>query len=320
MLSKIVPINVSRDHGDGECYLECIDCSSFKRAEHLTDAPTADPVFENLSIDAIFRYKWFIQDDDISKPAMLQSLRLCTMLLYASLPFWHTIFFGEVVVLRDRAEGVSKQILFINERTELTEEEEALTLARLEELAGRIVLELEDGGEDCSSCDLAEEDEDDPDAKPSVVILLNRKLYGDLERVVKHRTDIVKDSWVQVEGAGTLGHEMAHAVMVLTHGDILEAYFEGSQVSEEGFERERRTFGGILKAIYRTDKGPARYVVDGTPSALDKMIVMQEWPNAQTLALYRHKKWEMGNMGSLFDVSTTWNIPVSYVVNLLQAS
>jgi len=312
MLTNIIPL-LQSNHQTG---CECQGCSGFDRAEHLSDVPEKDVPFSNILIHPIFGVAEFCNDSDIFRPILMQSLRLCTLLLDVSLPFYHTIFFGDVVVLREGNGELNKQLLFINEHTELTSAEKQATRAKLQELRGRIIFEL-DSEPHCSGCRV---EKNEKTGETRAIISINRNHYEQVKHIFWKGTDAVHEAYVQVYTAGAIMHEVAHAFMDLTHGQGVEAYFEGSRVAEEGYEWEVRTFGGVLSEIFKQETAGPRYRVEGYPSRLKGMVVLSEWPNKTIVKEYQSEAWVIGAMGELPDTHIKWNTDMSHFFNLLQSS
>lgn len=298
-----------------------IDRAGYYRIESIAKAQKADL---NNDIHPIFSAKNFYRDDKyIYRPALTRGLQLLTRLMEASLPFWHTVFFGEVVVLRPASESEGKCIRFINEVETLTADQKVRTRQSLEQLAERIMFDLDEDPKGCSSCEIRTHNDEDEER---AFISLGITFYEKVENAHWDGTDIVKYSWLQTQIASTYGHELAHVAVLLARaeGDTrLSSFFGDSQVTEEGYEWENRIFGGILREVALPGGGngaDACYHSDGHPSAMTGMIALEDWPNFPRVASYKSKDWAIDVQGELPQVYIRWNTPITYFVNLLRTS
>lgn len=62
------------------------------------------------------------------------------------------------------------------------------------------------------------------------------------------------------------------------------------------------------------------YKVDGVPSAMAKMIVLDHWPNAVTVQGYQRYGFHIGIRGEVPPVHVRWNTSIMFFINLLQTS
>ncbi|KAK5121839.1 hypothetical protein LTR85_004714 [Meristemomyces frigidus] len=306
---RVVTVPI-QSHSPG-CEKVC--CAGYIRVEAVLNPLRNDPAFMNTEINPIFSADNFFHDPEIFRPALMQALRLTTKLIDATLPFFHTILWGKTVVLQEETADLRKRIQFVDEGTELTEHSRRLTQADLKRFAGRIVFKFDDES-GCSGCEL----EIDPKTgKDRAVISLNRAVYDETLNAYWNGTDAAHDAWIQTRVAVTLGHELVHAIMSLTHGNNIEAYFGDSQVAEEGFEWEKRTFGGTF---YLEDKKSCYYQIHTTPSELKGTLVLEDWPCLKEVETYEREGWAIGVRGDVPKVNIRWNVSISHFLNLLQES
>lgn len=290
-------------------------CDGDNRIEAIFNVPGNDPAFMSTKVHPIFRAENFPHESNISRPCLMQALRLATRFIDSTLPFFYTLMWGETVVLREESQDAPGQIHFVDVKEELTDLQRSRTQADLERSADWIIFRL-DEREGCSGVGI----EFDLEAKKSwVVINIEKMQYEDLLHAYEHGTDAVHNAWIQTELARTICHEVVHAIMVLAHGGKVEAYFGDSQVAEEGFEWEKRLFGGIFKLQNRFPR-PSPYRVDNVPSAMERMIVLTEWPNMTTVSDYKENDWKIGVRGEVPKAHICWHTRAPYFINLLQDS
>ncbi|KAK6390572.1 hypothetical protein LTR65_005443 [Meristemomyces frigidus] len=189
-----------------------------------------------------------------------------------------------------------------------------MTQADVERFADQIVFDMDDSGSSCTKIEV-----DPKTGKPRAVIAIGKALYEEVLEAYKNGTDAANDGWLQMRIASDICHEVAHAIMGLTHGAGVEAYFGDSLVAEEGYEWEKRAFGGVFRPEWPACKVP-RYYVDSTPAAVKGMIVLGDWPCRSLVKAYQSRGWPIGVRGEVPKVHIVWHTPIAYFVNLLQGS
>ncbi|KAK5136607.1 hypothetical protein LTR08_002621 [Meristemomyces frigidus] len=304
-------------------------CSGFNQIQFMDEVQFKDPKFAATIVPhALFNntVKFDFSDmNNLNTPymdrdCMMPALRLATLLVESTLPFFHTIIYGEFVVLREASETGWKSIQFTNETTELTLKPEwkELTSKSLIMMSSRISI----GFDPNPSCSSTSATTDPVTGEVRVEILLNRATYNTLYNAYHSQaTDPAQDVLVQTMLAGTLGHEMAHAVMILAHGVNVEAFFGDSPVAEEGYEFEVRAFGGMITVIGTdlTVSGLHHYypsyemnVSTGVPG----MIVLETFPNRGLVQRYKKNNWKMGVRANVSAVHVRWNTNIAHFIRL----
>ncbi|TKA25187.1 hypothetical protein B0A50_05885 [Salinomyces thailandicus] len=290
-------------------------CTGFNRDEYLDQVPQRDPLFDTLPIHPIFARPYFTNVRCIFSDFYLAyepAFRLATLLIEASLPFFHTLMYGEFIVLRRARESSHwRQILCINEVKELTEQQAQRTRRALQKLAGSIRFNVNEA-RDASVCTYEKNPLTD---KWVASILIDPVLDEEIDFIFTNPTDIAYWSATHVDAATTLMHELAHAVRMLRHGRGCDVFFEGNYTSEEGFELEKRLFGGVV------DEDTGYYILpDGTRSRLKNMKILLDWPDAGLIGNYKETNLAMSTIGEVPKVSVKWNTRMSHFINLLQTS
>lgn len=232
---------------------------SFFRKESLTNIPM--PTLRNRIHPVFAREKLACLYSRLQNPAIIDhTLQLATMLIEASLPFWHSLLFGEMRMMEERQvsegrDGLPRHDLqweIVNELKYTDEKPEALTLPqqvnvriRLIELAAHITYVLippveeeedeeeeeeeeereEDGNAWTVSKDWIHSDHDSRadffNGRRSVIQL--EETFA--ENFARHQhlpdTDPLSYQWCAFATAITLVHELAHAAEVARRPVIL---------------------------------------------------------------------------------------------------
>lgn len=175
----------------GLSYCQNIYLSGYYRTQSVFNAPDAD--LDN-PIHRIFRTQNIEHGPFLDRNVLMGSLRLCTKLIEASLPFWHTVFFGEVVEIRKTSESDGRQIRFVNEERRLTVIQEKDIQKALRGMANDIVFMLTLDEKTNGFCDL-----DLSTGKPRCIIYLGVNYYDRLREAYLHGTDVANWSWLQVK-------------------------------------------------------------------------------------------------------------------------
>ncbi|KAK5129133.1 hypothetical protein LTR08_003885 [Meristemomyces frigidus] len=257
-------------------------------------------------------------------------IQLTLHLIEATLPFFHTIFFGKYTELekgkrarkarqgRKAIKRVLGKIWFNDEKTVLTEEEKDLTRRRLEDIASRIYFKVGTVKGACYIQRLLS-------PKDSVVIGIDEYFCAALEKAHKslqtsEPCDAALYAYLQVDFASALGHELAHAMKILTHGKDY-AYFGNNPVAEEGLEWQHRALGGFIRTVENYNR--PNYYVDGAVSGINGMIVIEDIPNARSVKQYAAKGAPLAirqDLPTPPSVHILWNTSIVHFIKLCQTS
>lgn len=146
-------------------------------------------------------------------------------------------------------------------------------------------------------------------------------LASSLHDCLLQPTDKLKRAFEIFDLARTIIHELAHAVVALRYGyrDALY-YMPGSNFAEEGFESEAFMFGGLISNAWHKspDKAPF-YRVDGIPSALTSLQILNDYPSARIVNEYLSSLGILSAVrGPVDAVYSGWNISAMFFYNLTQ--
>lgn len=291
-------------------------CSDFWRIESLEDVPL--PSLKNPIHPLFTRNKLQCLYSTLNHDAILdRSAQLATKLLEASLPFWHSLLFGDI---RDQGElefwktkgktGHKTQWEIYNEVDTLTQPQQQKTTARLQELAAYVRYQVDSTdleGDEGGAFTEAEEwigIGHDPQ-----VFWSGRKSYiqisGHFEANMKveKTTDAVSYHWHAFYLAKVLVHELVHAAVNTRRpevkgddpNDVSESqgnlFFEGSDVAEPGFEWEKRTFGGLLTSCGPGPRKHKKLAADGSDLPLGPSFYKEDDEFVPFAGMIRRRQW-----------------------------
>lgn len=228
----------------------------------------------NLSNDIhpIFGDERYI--DGIQPSVVRPVMRLVSRFLLtdACLLYMHTCFFGESTPVTNitqygcESSDHHASVELRDVAGKLTPEQTLRTKQALVEIAARISIGLYE--DDVGPMGYTEHPYNETGAR----ITFSRYMYNNLAQSaeVERWND---HSWMTVQSAVILIHELAHAIPLLARG-ALHFFFNNGAIQEEGFELENRLFGGEIDLVTHPGAAPGSITGLGCNTSDTKIRLM----------------------------------------------
>ena len=310
-LSTITPMRIRTN-----CKLAC--CSGMLYVENFSNVPDADLTNQ---VHPILAPGHFAAAMDY--PALLMVLRLATRMMDASLPYWYAAMCRPATCLGPNfeADGTRSTYWEIQNCVRvLTPQQKHLARYALIKSAPYISFDLLDIGSHTNG-----ETEVNLHRRalgfkgnPSA-IRLSRTLCDNLLLT----TDTLRRAYDIFTLASVTCHEIAHAAINLARRSNRDHYFfSGDAIAEDGFTWESWTFDNLSPSAAESfvPDGFTYYQIQGKPSALTELVLVDTWPNAARVKQYVDNGYHMGRRTVLSPIYIKWTISAKYFIKLTQTS